>query len=121
MKTQYFFILLIILSVLSCSKDESDEIELTITRCFTVKKLGTEIRIGNARVALNGPLICDAFGCGPLVIANKPTDINGEVCFTISEISNEEIESISCIHDGYHYFTLSSPSLDFSEIYLVPF
>jgi hypothetical protein len=121
MKTKYFFILLIFLSVFCCSKDESDEDEpiSTITRCFTVKELGTEISILNARVFLMGPIICSV-GCGPIIIGNKVTDIDGEVCFLLSKNKNEEILKIICLKDGYSRFEVSSPSLDFSEIYLEP-
>ena len=121
MKNKYFLILLIFLSVFSCSKDEIDEDEpiTTITRCFTVKELGTEISIMNARVFLMGPIICSV-GCGPTIIGNKVTDINGDVCFLLSKNKNEEILEIKCLKDGYSWFEISSPSLDFSEIYLEP-
>ena len=123
MRIKCLIIVLFILSFLNCSRDEVETVdtepEITITRCFTVKELGTDIEIEDARVALLGPIVCSA-GCGPTVIGNKLTDSNGDVCFVLSERDNENILQIICIANGYHQFEVNSPELDFSEIYLEP-
>ncbi len=119
MKTKYALILLLIFSAVSCSKTEIDEDEPpTVTRCFTVKELGSEINIENARVILK-TFVCIA-GCGEVMLGNEVTDSNGKVCFILSNSDNESILQISCTASGYNQFEINSPELGFSEIYLEP-
>lgn len=111
-------LLLLLLFVIGCSKDDSVNEETIITRCFTVKELGTEIVIENARVILKS--VTCGLGCGEFMLGNKVTDSNGEVCFILSESDNEIILKICCTASEYNPFEINSPELDFSEIYLEP-
>ena len=108
---------------LSCSKDDSidTDIEIILTRCFTVKELGTEIPIANAIVVLDGfGTICTGVGCAPNQIAIKNTDSKGEVCFNLTQSENEEIYKITCSTFTHQFFIIYNPPLDFKDIYLEP-
>ena len=124
MKTKFIFILLLFFSFINCSEDEVETLdtapEIKLTRCFTVKELGTDAAIENARVVLLGPTICSGVGCGPTVFGLKFTDSNGDVCFDLTEENNENIKQILCNADGYFPYEINNPELNFSEIYLEP-
>jgi hypothetical protein len=110
--------LLILLFSLSCSKsDEKDD--LTITRCFVVKEIDTNIPIPTARVTLQEIvyLFDGSFG---KTIAWGITDNNGEVCMVLSSNGNNKIDRILVWAEGYRYFDFDNPPSGYSEIYLSP-
>ncbi len=111
------FTLLVNLISFTCSKDESDKENETLSRCFVVKDIHTNIPIFNARVNLQEKLESDILGGYMFwTFATGNTDVNGEVCITFNNI----IDRIESVADGYTYFHIDNPPFNYSEIYLNP-
>ena len=106
--------LFVCIILINCSSNTSIEDE-TVTRCFVVKEVNTDITIPYARVYLKEKLeVFDGYYYNTIVMGI--TDENGEVCLTY----NKWIDRIESVADGYSYNHIDNPPLGLIVIYLFP-
>ncbi|MDU8884547.1 hypothetical protein RXV94_00140 [Yeosuana sp. MJ-SS3] len=123
MKTNYLFLLIFILALFNCSKDDSNEAEAEFenrfNRCFLVKNSTTGARIETANVYLN-PRFCGTECAADEVIGYGVTASAGERCFTLTESENEAIKQIVVLKPGYITLEINDPPLDLYELLIEP-
>jgi hypothetical protein len=123
MKTNYLFLLIFILALFNCSKDDSNEAEAEFenrfNRCFLVKDSSTGARLAGAEIILN-PRLCGTECINDEIIGWASTVSSGERCFTLTESENEAIKQIVVLKPGYITLEINDPPLDLYELLIDP-